>query len=586
MAGPRNLRDYALIGDGERGALIDSTGAISWMCFPSWSDQAIFAGMLGSGGRFQVLLDEPAVSASYYERDSLIWHGRWITRHGTLESRDALLYPAEQGRAVLLRRFLATTEAMKVRIVIEPALEYGKAPVAPWKRVGSSFVTSNSSVTMRLTGASDAKIRSGLGRATLLLLDLELQPGRQRDLVLEICRGDHLPREAPDVDQCWKRTEVSWHDAIPDCTNVVASQDVSRSIAILRAMTNDAGATVAAATTSLPEHDGADRNYDYRYCWIRDICYIGQAGASMTGADALFDGALGFVTARLNEHGDHTSPAYLPDGRRVPAEVELDLPGYPGGHNVVGNRVRDQFQLDIFGEALLLLANGAAKDRLQGEHRKAIEICIAAIEKHAGRNEAGIWETKPKRWTHSRLIAVAGLRAIATLEPAKTIVQRALPLADHLLSTMSTTCLHESGRWMRAPDDERIDASLLLAQIRGACDADDPRSRATLDAVQRELVDDDYVYRYRRPGHHLGEDEGAFLICNFWMSLACLGAGRIAQGTRYFERARSACGSPGLFSEEYDVGAHQLRGNLPQAFVHALLIETAAAQAGLETNAP
>ena len=133
-----------------------------------------------------------------------------------------------------------------------------------------------------------------------------------------------------------------------------------------------------------------------------------------------------------------------------------------------------------------------------------------------------------------------------------------------------------SGRWQRNPDDERVDASLLLAEIRGALSPDDPRSRATRQAVLADLADGGYLYRYGHRGHELGEAEGAFLICNFWMSLACSRSADKAAGARWFERGRSACGSPGIFAEEFDVQQRQLRGNFPQAFVHALLIEAAA----------
>ncbi len=145
-----------------------------------------------------------------------------------------------------------------------------------------------------------------------------------------------------------------------------------------------------------------------------------------------------------------------------------------------------------------------------------------------------------------------------------------------MLAELERTGVHRSGRWRRAADDDRVDAALLLGEVRGALDSADPRSVATREAVRDELCQEGYVYRYVHEGHSLGEGEGAFLICNYWMALACLRIGRVAEAASWFERARSACGSPGLYSEEFDVEHHQLRGNLPQAFVHALLVETAA----------
>ena len=135
---------------------------------------------------------------------------------------------------------------------------------------------------------------------------------------------------------------------------------------------------------------------------------------------------------------------------------------------------------------------------------------------------------------------------------------------------------HRSGRWRRAADDDRVDAALLLPAIRGAVAHDDPRAVATFDTVESSLTEDGYVYRFHQDSRALGEAEGAFLLCGFWMSLSCLGRDQHEPATRWFERARSACGSPGLYAEEFDVGERQLRGNLPQAFVHAALLECAA----------
>ncbi len=259
----------------------------------------------------------------------------------------------------------------------------------------------------------------------------------------------------------------------------------------------------------------------------------------------------------------------------MPGVEVLDLPGYPGGTDVVGNRIGDQFQLDALGEALLLLALAAGRGRLDDSGWEAAEICARAVEARWIEPDSGVWELEPRRWTGSRLICVAGLRAMSVSSPPAR-ANRYVALADAILASMGDS-LHQTGRWKRAPDDERVDASLLLAQIRGAVPATDPRSRATRHAVATELSSDGYVYRYSQPDTPLGDSEGAFLICNFWLSLAALDDGDVLAGLAWFERGRSSAGSPGLLAEEFDVAQHQLRGNLPQAFVHALLIENAAA---------
>jgi GH15 family glucan-1,4-alpha-glucosidase len=281
-----------------------------------------------------------------------------------------------------------------------------------------------------------------------------------------------------------------------------------------------------------------------------------------------------FVRDRLLADGAHLVPAYTVEGEPVPAQRTLALPGYPGAPTVhVGNRAREQFQLDALGEALLLFAAADRLDVLDSDGWKAVELAVEAIERRQRDPDSGIWELEPRRWTHSRLTCVAGLRAVAgrRLDRAADWVA----LADHMLAEAAPDCVHPEGRWQRAPDHPDLDAALLLPAIRGAVPPDDPRSVATWRAVADELSDDWYVYRFRQQAGPLDEGEGAFLLCGFHMALATAQQGDRTSAIRWFERNRGALGPPGLFTEEYDVGQRQLRGNLPQAFVHALLIETA-----------
>ncbi len=336
---------------------------------------------------------------------------------------------------------------------------------------------------------------------------------------------------------------------------------------------------VAAATTSLPERARTGRSFDYRYVWIRDQCYAGQAVAR-AGAHGLLDEAVRFVGDRLRADGDQMKPAYTVDGGDVPRERALDLPGYPGGTDIVGNWVRGQFQLDAFGESLLLFAAAARAGRLDGDGWRAAEIAAKAIAGRWREADAGIWELEPAEWTHGRLICAAGLRAMSELSGAEELATGWMALADGMVADCSTRCVHPSGRWQRGPHDPRVDASLLLPAVRGAIPADDPRTLATLRTVDADLTRDGYAYRYRPDSRPLGEAEGAFLICGFWMALALAQQGDYVGAARWFERSRAAGGPPGLLSEEFDVDQRQLRGNLPQAFVHALLLECSAEQGG------
>ncbi len=574
---PSVLRDYALIADGERGALIDQNGHLMWLCFPRWPDPALFAGLMGSGGVYQIAPKGRSVSGGYYEDGTLIWNSRWITDQGALETREALVYPGDEHRAIILRRVRAVDGPQVVKVVLQPSYDYGRAAPGRWTKEDGAWTCRAATVSVRFVGAPDAVVTKDPSRKEALSLEMVLEHGQNHDLVLELSDdsgNDSTP--PPDADQCWERTERAWKEAVPQCTSTSAPRDARLAFAVLRGMTCSRGGAVAAVTTSLPERAESSRNYDYRYCWIRDNCYVGHAGASIEGAETILDDSVRWVTERLVSDGPDTSPAYMYSGDPVPAEAHMGLPGYPGGSDIVGNKVGEQFQLDLFGEALLLLARAASKDRLDAEGWRAAKIAFEAIDQHWHEPEAGIWEVSPGIWTHSRLICAAGLRAICSAGAPGSWTAPALSLADRLLSEADRTGLHASGRWQRAPDDDRVDASLLLAEIRGAVPPRDPRSIATRWAVREELSEDGYIYRYQISGKPLGEAEGAFLICNFWMALACTAAGEEAEAIRWFERARAACGSPGLFSEEYDVAQRQLRGNLPQAFVHALLIEASA----------
>jgi GH15 family glucan-1,4-alpha-glucosidase len=242
-----------------------------------------------------------------------------------------------------------------------------------------------------------------------------------------------------------------------------------------------------------------------------------------------------------------------------------------------GNWVNGQFQLDALGEGLLLLAAADAQGRLHDEGRRAVATLVEAIGKREEGPDAGIWEIDDRRWAHSRLMCAAGLRAAAEAPSFRGSSSTSWHRhADALVGSVDRDCLHRTGRWQRSPHDDAVDAALLLPGIRGAVPAQDPRNLATMRAVLEELTDDGYVYRFRHDDRRpLHESEGAFVLCGFWMALAHLNVGRREDALRWFERNRAAMGPPGLLAEEYDVVQRQLRGNLPQAFVHALLLETA-----------
>jgi GH15 family glucan-1,4-alpha-glucosidase len=575
LFGPHVLREYALLADGERGALIGPHGDIVWMCAPRWDSDAVFSSLIGGGGVYAITPREARhVWGGYYEPDTLIWRSRWTTTAGVVECREALAFPGDPARVVLLRRILAHDTPVTVRILLSPAATFGHDPVSDLSRSDGAWNGRTGGLTWRWSGADQARVqRSSAAGGQLLVGELTVPAGRHHDLVLELS-DNPLPHDAVDPAAAWAGTEAAWAATMPTLSQSLAPRDAAHAYAVLRGMTSSGGGMVAASTMSLPERAAAGRNYDYRYAWIRDQCYAGIASGAAGGTE-LLDAAVGFVTARILDDGPDLKPAYTVTGGPIPDERPLRLPGYPGGSDKLGNWVNQQFQLDAFGEALQLLAVAAAHDRLDGDGWRAVHTAIAAITDRWAQPEAGIWELNDARWTHSRLACVAGLRAVAALQRPGPPLTRCSALADTILAETSRTSLHPDGHWQRSPRDPGVDAALLLPPVRGALPADDPRTIATLAAVHEQLVDQGYVYRFRHDSRDLGEAEGAFLLCGFILALAQHHQGDHLGAARTFERNRAACGPPGLFSEEFDITQRQLRGNLPQAFVHALMLETA-----------
>jgi hypothetical protein len=570
---PHVLREYSLIADGERGALIGPDGGIAWLCAPRWDSPAVFGGLLGGQGRYAVTPSDPwYVWGGYYETGSLIWRSRWVGASRT-ECREALAMPADPHRAVILRRIEALDGPARVDVVLDVRAGFGRSRMSEVARTGDCWTGRSGAIRFRWSGAARAR-----STPDGLAITLSLPAGGHHDLVLEL--SDRPLEDAPPgADQTWAATEESWSAVVPDCADLITVRDAQHSYAVLRGLTASTGAMVAAATTSLPERMEGGRNYDYRYAWIRDQCYAGLAVAAH-GPHPLLEGTVRFLTERLLADGPDLMPAYTVSGQPIPGERGLRLPGYPGGMARAGNQVVGQFQLDGLGETLELLAAAARLDMLAEENWRAAATAAEAIEKRWQEPDAGIWELDNQHWAHSRLACVSGLRSLAATAPGRPGTHghrqaaRWSALADTLQASLGD-CVHATGRWQRSPSDSRLDAALLLPVIRGALAPDDPRGQATVRAVQEELAEDGYVYRFRHDARPLHKAEGAFLLCGFWMAQAAHARGDTAMAAHWFERNRAACGPAGLYTEEYDVHQRQLRGNLPQAFVHAGLLESA-----------
>jgi GH15 family glucan-1,4-alpha-glucosidase len=536
-----------------------------WLCAPRWHDDPIFSMLIGGSGCYAVAPIGRYVWGGHYEAGTLIWRNRWVTDANTIvECRDALAMPADPARVVVLRQIEAVSGDARVRVVLDVRARFGAEPMRDLRCEDGTWTAQSGPLALRWTGAADARV-DGDGQ---LVMELTVPAGKTHDFVLDIGPGEPV-----DPGAAWQATERAWRDQVPVLDSTAAPRDARHAYAVLRGLTSQSGGMVAAATMALPERAGNGASYDYRYAWVRDQCYAGLAVAS-DGPHPVLADTVRFVTARLVEDGPHIHPAYLVSGENVPEEHDVDLAGYPGGHDTRGNVVTRQFQLDTLGEVLQLYAAAGRHGMIDAEGWAAARIAVDAIEHRWRDPEAGIWELSNEWWTQSRLACVAGLRVAAGIAPAAD-AQRMRELADEVLAETSRRCLNRDGHWQRTPDDARVDASLLAAAVRGALPAADPRSRATLEAVRRDLVVDGYIYRFQPDGEPLGEKEGAFLLCGFLLSLAEHEQGEAVRAFRAFERSRAACGPPGLLAEEFDVEQRQLRGNLPQAFVHAALLECA-----------
>ncbi len=554
---PQVLRDYAFIADGERGALIGPRGEIAWLCAPRWDSDALFGSLIGAGGVYSIAPVGRFVWGGYYEPNSLIWRSRWVTETGVVECREALAFPGHPDRAVLLRRICAIHGDARLQVQLEACAGFGSSSLAHLERNHCTWTARTGSLYLRWQGAPGARPSPGRSHRRLIV-DLEVPAGDSHDLALEIAAGE-LPSDPVDCEMAWRQTETAWQMAVPDLSGCLSPSEARHSYAVLRGMTSSTGGVVAAATTSLPERAEAGRNYDYRYVWIRDQCYAGHAAAAARDSRLLAD-AVGFVTARLLEDGPRLAPAYTAAGTRVPDQYQLDLPGYPGGFDLVGNWVNEQFQLDAFGDALLLFAEAASAELADADTWKAVETAADSIAARWTEPDAGIWEIDNQPWTHSRLTAVAGLRAISALPGLPSRVSEWLALADRIAADTAAHAVHHEGHWQRSPADPGLDGSLLLAALRGAVSPSDPRTIATIDAYRRQLTIDGYAYRFRHDDRPLSEAEGSFTLCGFLMAMAACQQRNWVEARAWWERSRASCGPAMLYSEEYDTTEHQMRG--------------------------
>ncbi len=579
------IEDYGLIGDTETVALVGRDGSIDWFCAPRFDSGACFAALLGDSrhGRWLIAPVEPAQRTTRaYRRDSLVLETEFEVSTGRVKLIDCM--PIRDRSVDIVRVVEGVSGEVPVRMELIVRFDYGA--VVPWVRkvdkalraiAGPDAVTLWSPVETRgvdLTTQAEFTVRPGERVAFRLAWHASHEsPGRPRNPLAAV--------EA--TDRWWRRWasrctyKGRWRDA------------VVRSLITLKALTfAPTGGIVAAATTSLPEQLGGVRNWDYRYCWLRDATLTVYALI----AGGYTDEAKAWTAWLLRAAGGDPSTLaimYGPAGERRLTELELPwLPGYEGARPVrIGNLASEQLQLDVYGE---LLDAMHVMRRAGVEHQKHAwalqKVLLGFLEKAWTLPDEGIWEVRgPRRhFTHSKVMAwVAFDRAIQAVERfgLDGPVDRWRAVRQAIHDNVTTNAFdRDRGTFTQYPGTPRVDASLLLIPAVGFLPPDDPRVVGTVAAVERELMYGGLVYRYLHDESTPAIDglpagEGAFLACSFWLADVYALQRRDREATELFERLLALGNDLGLLAEQFDLRAHRMVGNFPQALSHVALINTA-----------
>jgi GH15 family glucan-1,4-alpha-glucosidase len=581
------IEDYALIGDCETAALVGRDGSIDWLCFPRFDSPACFAATLGApdNGRWRLApAQQVSETRRSYRGDTLVLDTTFTTATGEVTVVDCM--PIRTNHADLVRLVIARRGRVRMRSEVVIRFDYGSA--TPWvRREQDGIIATAGPDTLRLR--TPVALR-GEGWATVG--EFEVSEGDVIPFVLTWHPSHEPSPPAIDPQGAVDATLVWWRAWASRCTYQGEWRDaVVRSLITLKALTYaPTGGLVAAPTTSLPEHIGGERNWDYRYCWLRDATFTlaallqcGYTGEARAWRQWLIRAVAGKGSQLRIMYG-------LAGERRLP---ELELPwlaGYEGSKPVrIGNAAHDQFQLDVFGEAIdcLHLARHYGLDSRQNDWRIEREL-LARLEEVWREPDEGIWEVRgPKRhFTHSKVMAwVAFDRAVKDVERfgLDGPVERWRRLRDEVHAEVCERGFdRERNSFVQFYGARELDASLLMMAEVGFLPATDPRIRGTVAAIENELVRGGFVYRYRTAsgvdGLSKGEGakgEGAFLLCTFWLADIYTLMGRHADARRVFESLLAIRNDVGLLAEEYDPVARRQLGNFPQAFSHLGLIDTA-----------
>jgi GH15 family glucan-1,4-alpha-glucosidase len=597
------IADYAFLSNCHTGALVAPDGAIDWLCVPAFDSPSIFGSLLDrEAGFFRVGpfgINHPA--SREYETGTNVLVTTWQTPGGWLVVRDALTMglrdhedevtphtraPADvDGDHMLVRTIECVDGSVELELVCEPIFDYGRTPAA-WKLVGEGRNTADASgagCTVRL--ASD--IQLGI-EANRLRGRHVLSAGDVAFCVLSWAEGLATPADLAEADARLAATTRFWREwlgraRIPDHR---FRAPIERSALTIKGLTYmPTGATVAALTTSLPETPGGERNWDYRYTWMRDTTFTLQA-LHWLNLDWEADEFMEFVADLEPTEDGSLQIMYGIDGRRDLAESTLDhLSGYAGARPVrIGNGAFDQRQNDVFGAVLdSILLHTRRSERLPRRLWPIVESQAECATKVWRDPDQGIWEARgqPQHYVSSKLMGWVALDRAAQLAEIRGDPDRAAAwgaTAEEIRADILEHGVSKRGVMRKHYETDSLDASVLLAAIFGFLPGDDERLRATVAAISAELTQDGFVLRYRtdETDDGLSGKEGTFLICSFWLVSALAIVGELQQARDLMERLLRVASPLGLYAEEFDADTGRHLGNFPQAFSHLALLEAAA----------
>jgi len=577
------IEDYAVIGDCETAALVDRTGSIDWLCWPRFDSPACFAALLGTPKHGRWILRPAAevrLTTRNYRKHSLILETRFETTDGAVTLIDFMPPRGDNSDVVRLVR----GDSGRVRMTMELVLRFDYGLVVPW-------VSRLADRTWRAIAGPDMVVlhtRVPLkGKDFTTVAEFDVAEGETVPFVMTYGRSHNPPPRPIDPIASLDSTEAFWNEWGSRAAGDGDWDDaVQRSLMVLKALTySPTGGIVAAPTMSLPEQLGGARNWDYRYCWLRDatltllaLMNAGYHEEAKAWRDWLLRAAAGLPSQLQIMYGVA--------GERQLREWDVTwLPGYEGSRPVrVGNGAYGQLQIDVYGEVMDALhqarRGGIDVDTSEWAFQKAILKHLAQIWNHP---DEGMWEVRGPRqhFTFSKVMAwVAFDRAIKT---ASTFgldgpVDHWRAIKDEIHAEVCNRAFDaERGCFVQAFGSKQLDASLLLMPSTGFLPASDPRVRGTIEAIERHLTRDGFVMRYdtEQTDDGLPAGEGVFLACSFWLADAYVLLGRIDEARRLFERLLALRNDVGLLAEEYDTHKCRQVGNFPQAFSHVAIVNTA-----------